>query len=45
MRIKEILKIGLFIVTTSIFFAACANKPIEKNEKEPSESKPRKPKA
>ena len=31
MQMKRILKIGLFIVTTSIFFAACANKPIEKN--------------
>ena len=31
MQMKRILKIGLFIVTTSIFFAACANKSIEKN--------------
>lgn len=31
MQMKRILKIGLVIVTTSIFFAACANKPIEKN--------------
>ena len=30
MEIKNILKIGLFVISTSIFFTACANKSIEK---------------
>ena len=32
---KEFLKIGLFVIATSIFFAACATKPIPKNVEKP----------
>ena len=27
MKIKKIFKIGLFVITTSIFFVACSDKP------------------
>ena len=35
MEIKNILKIGLFVISTSIFFTACANKSIEKKVEKP----------
>ncbi|AXX90145.1 hypothetical protein CKA55_04590 [Arcobacter suis] len=35
MEIKNILKIGLFVITTSIFFTACANKSIDKKIEKP----------
>lgn len=35
MKIKNILKIGLFVITTSIFFTACANKSIDKKIEKP----------
>lgn len=35
MKMKEFLKIGLFVVATSLFFNACANKaPVKNNEKQ-----------
>ena len=36
---KKFLKIGLFVIATSIFFAACATKPIPKNVEKPTKVK------
>lgn len=35
MEIKNILKIGLFVITTSMFFTSCANKSIDKKLEKP----------